>query len=103
MMILALTTVGALAVGAMVAGTAASVGTSIYSAHEQRKAAKAAAAASKEAANRAATVSTSTTAAEQTNTKAQSQMQAATAAARRFSVSRTVNRVNNTGLRNTLN
>jgi len=71
-------------------GAAVSAGSSIYQAHEQKKAATSAAAAADAASRKAATVSTADTAGAQTSSQAEARGDTQTAARRRMSVQSTV-------------
>ncbi len=91
---------GALIAGAV--GLAATVGSTMYTANKQEKAAASAAAEAAKAADKAAAVSTSENTAQQTNTQQKAQSTVDSSALRRSSLSKTVNRVSLSGLRTTL-
>lgn len=96
----------ALAIGAIAAsvvGTAASVGSNLYAARQQKKAARSAANEAAQVADSAIARSTDTAAAQQTNTEAAARTNTQNAAKRRMTVSSTVNRIGANAGRLTLN
>jgi len=96
----------AIAIGALVAsavGSAASVGSVIHAAKQQKKAARSAANQAAQVADSAIARSTDPAAAQQTNTEATARTNTQNAAKRRMPISSTVNRIGSNGGRITLN
>lgn len=95
-----------LAIGALVAsavGSAATIGSSIHAAKQQKKAARSAANQAAQVADSAIARSADSAAAQQTNTDASARDSTQNAAKRRMTISSTVNRIGSNGGRLTLN